>query len=73
MPMRAVRILSVVIAAGLAGPVHAAQQGHDTSKIAAQPAPPTPPNSTHASTPPAKPATLSRDVCDKHPNLKQCS
>ena len=77
MPKRAVRILIAAGLMGLLGAAGSAQSTHDTNKPQATPPPPPAPvqlRSTAAAAPtPAKYSAGTRDVCDKHPNLKQCS
>ncbi len=53
-----------------------AQQGHEpagNAKMAPQPPPAPPATGSHANAPAGKLSLTSRDVCVKHPNLKQCS
>jgi hypothetical protein len=74
MPKRAIRILCMVVSVILPLAAEAADQSHATAKAVA-PQPTTVPNQSpsHSSAPPGKFTALYRDVCDKHPNLKQCS
>ncbi|HTW36109.1 MAG TPA: hypothetical protein VMD53_15930 [Rhizomicrobium sp.] len=72
MPKQAVGILIVGVLAALSSGAGAAQQDHGTGKTASQPAPP-PPTPVSQATAAGKFAPVSRDVCAKHPNLKQCS
>lgn len=71
MPKRVVGILAMSVLMGLSVATNAAEQGHDgkSSTLTTQPAPQ--PQQTNATT--TKLAPVSRDVCAKHPNLKQCS
>jgi hypothetical protein len=74
MPKRVIGILVISVLAALTG---AAGQTHEnpktsTSTSASTPTQPSPqPQQTSAAT--AKFGPVSRDVCAKHPNLKQCS
>ena len=72
MPGPVIRILcSGILSASLcAGAAHADQQNHDANK---SPPPPASTPATHTGQPAAKFTAYSRDVCVKHPNLKQCS
>ncbi|HUO93820.1 MAG TPA: hypothetical protein VMU22_12900 [Rhizomicrobium sp.] len=73
MPKRVIGILIVAGMAALMGGAGASQQSHDTSK-STQPAQPQPiAVRTITNTTAGKVSTISRDVCAKHPNLKQCS
>ena len=73
MPRKTVGILIVGVLAALSGAADAAQQDHTTTKTVSQPAPATssPVSQTNAAN--TKFVPVSRDVCAKHPNLKQCS
>jgi hypothetical protein len=73
MPKRVVGILIVGVLAALSGAAGAPQQGNGTSKTASQPARPQPSPASQTNTATGKFAPVSRDVCAKHPNLKQCS
>jgi hypothetical protein len=73
MPKRVVGILIVAGVAALAGGAGASQQSHDTSKSAPPPQPQPVSARTTTSNTAGKVSTISRDVCAKHPNLKQCS
>jgi len=67
MPNGALRIL--ITAAVALTVLSGADQTHGNGKPTPQPA--TPPE--RASAPAAKFLPVSKDVCEKHPNLKQCS
>ncbi len=70
MPKQAIRILAMSVMLPLGA--EAAEQSHATAKaVVQQPAPAPNQGQSHASVQPVK--FLYRDVCDKHPNLKQCS
>lgn len=72
MPNGAVRIL---IAAGIAMTVlsgSGTQQTHDTSKPVPQPVS-APATTMPGGAPVSKAMPISKDVCEKHPNLKQCT
>jgi hypothetical protein len=71
MPKRVVGILIISVLTGICGAAGAAQQTHGNAKPVATTQPPPSPQQTSATT--AKFAPVSRDVCAKHPNLKQCS
>ena len=74
MPKRVVGILIVGVLAALGGAAGAAQQNHTANKTASQqpqPQPVSSPAPVNATA--AKFMAISRDVCAKHPNLKQCS
>jgi hypothetical protein len=77
MPKRAVRILIAAGLMGLLGAAGSAQPTRDNSKPQSTPPPPPSPVQLRATlaTVPAttKYSAGTRDVCDKHPNLKQCS
>ena len=73
MPKKTVGILIVGVLAALSSVAGAAQQDHSTTKTASQPASPLPQPVSQTNTANAKFAPVSRDVCAKHPNLKQCS
>jgi hypothetical protein len=73
MPKRVVGILIVGVLAALSSAAGAAQQDHGTGKTASQSAPPQPSPVSQTNTTAAKFVPVSRDVCAKHPNLKQCS
>ncbi|HKD20574.1 MAG TPA: hypothetical protein VKB71_01115 [Rhizomicrobium sp.] len=78
MPKRAVRILIAAGLMSLLGAAGSAQSTHDTNKPQATPPPPPPaPVQLRATVATAPVSTKyspgTRDVCDKHPNLKQCS
>jgi hypothetical protein len=72
MPKRVVGILIVGVLAALGSAAGAAQQDHAT-KTASQPAPQPVSMPSQTNTNAAKFTPISRDVCAKHPNLKQCS
>jgi hypothetical protein len=72
MPKKTVGILIVGVLAALGSAAGAEQHGNGTSKTTSQPAPsPTPVSQTNTAA--TKFVPVSRDVCAKHPNLKQCS
>ncbi len=72
MPKRAIRILVMSVMLPLAA--EAADQTHASVKaVVPQPSPASSQSQPHPSVQPAKFTALYRDVCDKHPNLKQCS
>ena len=72
MPEQAIRILCMVMSVMLSFGAEAAEQSHATAKaVVQQPSPAPNQSQSHASAQPVK--FLYRDVCDKHPNLKQCS
>ena len=75
MPKRAVRIFVAAVLMGFLGAAGSAHQSRDPGKTqAAPPPPPTPVRSTATTAATiSKFAPVTRDVCDKHPNLKQCS
>jgi len=76
MPNSAVRILvsATLVASLFSGPAGADQQSRDNTKPTSQPAQPAPtPAHGNAAPNAGKFAPVSRDVCEKHPNLKQCS
>jgi hypothetical protein len=70
MPKRAIRILVMSVMLPLAA--EAADQSHAPAKAAVQ-QPAATPSPTRANVQPVKFTAVYRDVCDKHPNLKQCS
>jgi len=70
------RVVGILIAAGLAafaGGAGASQQSHDTAKSAPPAQPQTVSQPAPVSATVGKVSTISRDVCAKHRNLKQCS
>jgi hypothetical protein len=72
MPKRVVGILVISVLMGLSAAVNAAEPSHDNGKSATPTTQPAPqPQQTGAAPPKLLP--VSRDVCAKHPNLKQCS
>jgi hypothetical protein len=71
MPKRVVGILVIAVLAAVTGAAGSQQQGHASTK-SAQPAQPQTASAPVSATN-AKSTTISRDVCAKHPNLKQCS
>jgi hypothetical protein len=74
MPKRAIRILCMAIGVMLPLAAEAADQTHATAKAAVpQPSPAPNQSQAHPNAQPGKYVALYRDVCDKHPNLKQCS
>jgi len=73
MPKQTIGILIVGVLAALSGAAGAAQQDNSTTKTASQPAPTQPSPVSQTNTGTGKFAPVSRDVCAKHPNLKQCS
>jgi hypothetical protein len=73
MPKRVVGILIISVLAGICGAASAAQQGHGSAKSVAPATTQPPPSPQQTSASAAKFAPVSRDVCAKHPNLKQCS
>ena len=73
MPKKTVGILIVGVLAALSGAAGAEQHGNGTSKAASQSAPPQPTPVSQTATAAVKSVPVSRDVCAKHPNLKQCS
>jgi hypothetical protein len=76
MPKRAVRILGAAVLTGLLGAAGSAQQSHGAGKAPAVPPPAATPVRASATTAAAtvvKFGPMTRDVCDKHRNLKQCS
>ncbi len=73
MPKQSVGILIVGVLAALSSAAGAAQQDHGTSKTAPQPVQPQPTTVSQTSPTAGKFVPVSRDVCAKHPNLKQCS
>jgi hypothetical protein len=72
MPKRAIRILCMVTSVMLPLAAEAADQTHAPVKAAVQ-QPAATPSQSHANAQPVKFTAVYRDVCDKHPNLKQCS
>lgn len=74
MPTTVIRILcsGIMAASVCAGTARADQQNHDGNKSPPQPAGASAP-APHAGQSAAKVTSFSRDVCVKHPNLKQCS
>jgi hypothetical protein len=73
MPKKTIGILIVGVLAALSSAAGAAQQDNSTAKTASQPAQPQPSPVSQTNTATGKFAPVSRDVCAKHPNLKQCS
>ena len=71
MPKRVVGILIVAGLAVFAAGAGASQQSHDTAKSTPQPQPVAVHTTTNTTA--GKVSTISRDVCAKHRNLKQCS
>jgi hypothetical protein len=74
MPKRSVRILILAMlgVAPLQG--QAAEQNRGNNKAATQQTPPpTGQSQPQPTAQPAKFTPVNRDVCDKHPNLKQCA
>jgi len=73
MPKQSVGILIVGVLAALSSAAGAEQHGNGTTKTASQPAQPQSTPVSQTNTASGKFAPVSRDVCAKHPNLKQCS
>lgn len=75
MAKRTLRILIAVAVTGaaLCGAARADQQGHANDKQASPPPATTATAAPRSGVQPAKFSPVAHDVCDKHPNLKQCS
>jgi len=73
MPRKTVGILIVGVLAAFSGAAGAEQHGNGTSKAASQPATASTTPVSQTNTAATKFVPVSRDVCAKHPNLKQCS
>jgi len=72
MPKRAIRILCIAMSVMLPLAAEAADQSRAPAKAAVQ-QPATSQSQPRANVRPVKFTAAYRDVCDKHPNLKQCS